>query len=207
MEINAIAQIIDIISSPDVAFILLMLGILGVSLEIATPGSIVPGVIGGISLIVAFFAFQTLPPVSYIGAALILLALALLIAEIKLTSHGELAAGGAIAMLFGSMMLFEPSASSQSVSWSVILVTVFVTTGFFVIVLGKVVSAHRQAPATGQEGLIGEIGVAMTAIAPHGKVFVRGEYWDAFSDDSIDVSGQIVVESVKGMQLKVKKTA
>jgi len=92
------------------------------------------------------------------------------------------------------------------VSWGVILVTVLVTTGFFVIVLGKIVSAHRRAPATGQEGLIGETGVAMTVIAPHGKVFVRGEYWDAFSDDSIDISGQIVVESVEGMRLKVKRT-
>jgi len=199
-------EILDIISSPDVAYVLMMLGILGVSLEIASPGSIVPGVIGGISLIAAFFAFQTLPPVSYIGVALILLAIALLIAEIKITTHGVMAAGGAIAMVFGSMMLFEPSVSSQGVSWSVILVTVLVTTGFFVIVLGKIVSVHRRAPATGQEGLIGETGVAMTVIAPHGKVFVRGEYWDAFSDDSIDISGQIVVESVEGMRLKVKRT-
>src|SRR5512141_275260 len=123
-----------------------------------------PGVIGGISLILAFFAFQTLP-VNYAGVLLILLALILFIAEIKIVSHGMLTIGGVVAMIFGSLLLFESPEPYLRVSWGVILTTVLATPLFFVFAIGKAVKAHRRRPISGSEGLIGETGWADSDLA------------------------------------------
>jgi len=203
-EMGGVERILSTISNPNVAYVLMMVGVLGIFFELSTPGAILPGVIGGISLILAFFAFQTLP-VNYAGMLLILLALVLFIAEIKIVSHGMLTVGGIIAMLLGSMLLFETPDSNLRVSWSLILVTVLSTAGFFTVVVAKALSAHRRRPATGREGLVGEEGVAETAIDPGGRVFVRGEYWDATSDGPISAGSRVSVEAVEGMRLKVRK--
>jgi membrane-bound serine protease (ClpP class) len=199
-------RVLNTISDPNVAYVLMMLGFLGLFFELSNPGVILPGVIGGISLILAFFAFQTLP-VNYAGVLLILLAIVLFIAEIKIVSHGMLTVGGVIAMVLGSLLLFESSEPVYRVSWSVILVTVLATTLFFVFAVTKAIKAHRLKPSTGKEGLIGEAGSADSEIAPEGKVFVRGEYWDAWSDEPIHRGEKVVVVMVEGMRVKVQRVS
>jgi len=203
-EMGTVERILNAISNPNVAYVLMMLGMLGLFFELSNPGVILPGVIGGISLILAFFAFQALP-VNYAGVLLILLALILFIAEIKVVSHGMLTVGGVIAMVLGSLLLFESPEPYLRVSWSVIVVTVMAVTGFFAFAVTKALRVHRQRPTTGQEGLLGEVGRADSGIAPEGKVFVCGEYWDAWSDEPIAAGERVVVESIEGMRLKVRK--
>lgn len=205
-EMSTREKILDVISNPNVAYVLMMLGMLGLFFELSNPGVILPGVIGGISLILAFFAFQTLP-VNYAGVLLILLALILFIAEIKIVSHGMLTVGGIISMILGSLLLFESPEPYLRVSWSVILVTVLAVTSFALVVITKAVKAHRRKPSSGREGLLGEKGKAESDIEPEGKVFVRGEYWDAWSEESISRGDLIIVVDMDGMKLKVRKAA
>lgn len=204
VEMRGVERILNIISNPNVAYLLMILGILGLFFELSNPGVILPGVIGGISLILAFFAFQVLP-VNYAGVLLILLALVLFIAEIKVVSHGVLTVGGVIALILGSMLLFDSPEPYLRVSWGVIAVTAATVTGFFVFAVTKALRAHHQRPTTGREGLIGKKGVADSGIAPEGKVFVRGEYWDAWSEEPIAAGEKVVVEAVEGMRVKVKR--
>lgn len=203
-EMGVRQRILNTISNPNVAYVLMMLGFLGLFFELSNPGVILPGVIGGISLILAFFAFQTLP-VNYAGVLLILLALVLFIAEIKIVSHGMLTVGGVVAMVLGSLMLFESPEPYLRVSWSVILVTVVLTSAFAVFAVTMAVRAHRRKPTTGQEGLLGEEGEADSDLMPVGKVFVRGEYWDAWSEERIAKGEPVAVIAVEGMRLKVRK--
>lgn len=205
-EMGTVERILNAISNPNVAYVLMMLGMLGLFFELSNPGVILPGVIGGISLILAFFAFQALP-VNYAGVLLILLALILFIAEIKIVSHGMLTVGGVISMVLGSLLLFESPEPYLRVSWSVIAVTVMAVTGFFVFAVTKALRAHSLRPTTGREGLFGEVGRAESGIAQEGKVFVRGEYWDAWSDEPIAAGDKVTVEAVEGMRLKVRKVA
>jgi membrane-bound serine protease (ClpP class) len=197
-------RILNAISNPNVAYVLLMLGMLGLFFELSNPGVILPGVIGGISLLLAFFAFQTLP-VNYAGMLLILLGLILFIAEIKIVSHGMLTVGGGIAMVLGSLLLFESPEPYLRVSWQLILVTTLVVGGFAAFAVTMAVRAHRQKPTTGLEGLVGEAGEATDDLAPAGKVFVRGEYWDAWGDEPIAAGEKVVVVEVSGMRVKVRK--
>jgi membrane-bound serine protease (ClpP class) len=183
---------------------LLMLGMLGIFFELSSPGVILPGVIGTISLLLALFAFQTLP-VNYAGVLLILLAIVLFIAEIKIVSHGMLTVGGVIAMILGSLMLFQSPEPSLRVSWNVILVTVLMTTLFFAVAVSKAFKAHRSRPVTGREGMVGEVGVAETDLTPEGKVFVRGEYWDATSSERIMKGEKVEVTAVEGLRVRVRK--
>jgi membrane-bound serine protease (ClpP class) len=203
-EMGTREKILDTIGNPNIAYVLMMLGFLGLFFELSNPGVILPGVIGGISLILAFFAFQTLP-VNYAGVLLIIFALVLFIAEIKIVSHGMLTVGGMLAMILGSLMLYESSDQYFRVSWSVILATVILVTGFACIVIRKAIRAHKRKPSSGREGLLGERGVADSDIDPEGKVFVRGEYWDAWSDETIRKGEGIMVQELEGMKLKVKK--
>ena len=197
-------KVLNVISNPNVAYVLMMLGFLGLFFELSNPGVILPGVVGGISLILAFFAFQTLP-VNYAGVLLILLAIVLFIAEIKIVSHGMLTVGGVISMVLGSLLLFESPEPYLRVSWSVIIVTVLSTTVFAVFAVTLAVRAHRRKPVSGREGLVGETGRAETAVGEDGKVFVRGEYWQAFSDERIAQNDEIEVVAVEGMRVKVRK--
>ncbi len=197
-------KILDAISNPNIAYLLMMLGMLGLFFELSNPGVILPGVIGGISLILAFFAFQTLP-VNYAGVLLILLALVLFIAEIQIVSHGMLTVGGVVSMILGSLMLFESPEPFLRLSWSVIVTTVAMVTAFALFVIRKAVTAHRRKPSSGREGLIGERGFADSDIMPEGKVFVRGEYWDAWSDEAIAKGDRVLVVELDEMRVKVKK--
>ncbi len=204
-EMGTRERILNAISDPNVAYVLMMLGFLGLFFELSNPGVIVPGVIGGISLILAFFAMQTLP-VNFAGVLLILLAVVLFIAEIKVVSQGILTIGGVISMILGSLLLFESPAPYLRVSWQVILVTVLMTAFFFVFAASRAYRAHQRKPVTGNEGLVGEVGVAETDIAPEGKIFVRGEYWDATASERVVQGEKVEVTAVEGMRVVVRKT-
>lgn len=199
-------KILSAISDPNVAYILMMLGIYGIFFELARPGAVFPGVVGGICLILAFYAFQTIP-VNFAGILLILLAVVLFIAEAMVTSYGVLAVGGIISMFFGSLMLFESPAPYLRASLEVISVTVFVTAGVFIAVITLAIRAQFRKTLTGLEGMVGKIGDAKSRIAPVGKVFVAGEYWDAESDEVIEEGERVRVIALEGMRLKVSKEA
>jgi membrane-bound serine protease (ClpP class) len=198
-------KLLDTISNPNIAYILLSLGMLGVFFELSNPGAILPGVVGGIFLILAFFALQMLP-INFAGLALILFALILFIAEIKVVSHGLLAVGGVISLFLGSLMLIESPTDYMRISLSVIIPAVLVSAGFFVFATTMAVRARITRPTTGMEGLLGEIGVAATAIAPEGKARIHGEYWNVVSDEPIQGGERIQVTGSKDLKLKVKKT-
>jgi membrane-bound serine protease (ClpP class) len=182
----------------------MMIGMVGLYFELSNPGAIFPGVIGGICLILAFFAFRTLP-VNYAGILLILLGVFLFIAEIKIASYGLLSVGGVISLALGSIMLFDSPLPFLRASLTVIIPTVLVAAGFFLFAVTMTVKAHRAKPATGREGLIGELGTATTRIAPEGKVFVHGEFWNAYADGIIEEGQKIRVVKAEGLRVKVEK--
>ena len=171
-------KLLDIISNPQIAYYLLMLGGMGIFFELSNPGAILPGVVGGIFLILAFYALQVLP-VNYAGLALILFAIILFIAEIKVMSHGLLAVGGVISLFLGSLMLFQSPDEYMRLSLSVIIPAVLVTSGFFIFALTMAIRARLKKPTTGLEGLIGETGIVAVPLTPEGKVSVHGEFWNA----------------------------
>jgi membrane-bound serine protease (ClpP class) len=198
-------QLLSIISNPNIAYILLMLGIYGLIFELANPGVILPGVIGGISIILAFFALQMLP-INYAGVALILLGIILFIAEVKITSYGLLSVAGVISLLLGSVMLIDSPAEFLQISFvRFILPVVVVSAGFFLFALIMVVRAHRRLPTTGKEGLIGRTGVATVDLKPEGVVEIRGELWNAVAEEEIKAGEKVQVTEMDGMKVKVIK--
>lgn len=198
-------KILNLISDPNIAYILMLLGFYGLFFELTNPGSIFPGVTGGICLILAFYAFQTLP-VNYAGLLLILLAIILFILEVKIVSYGALTIGGVIAMIIGSLMLFESPAPFMKLSLAIILPAVITTTLFFTVMFSLALKAYKRKPVTGSEGLIGTEGIADTDITKQsGMVLLHGEHWAAYSDDPVSKGEHIIVESVSGLKVKVKK--
>jgi len=193
-------RILKTISDPNIAYILMMIGLAGLYFELSNPGAIFPGVIGGISLILAFYAFQTLP-VNYAGLLLIALAIIFFIAEIKIASFGLLSVGGIISLTLGSIMLFE----DVRVSLRLIAPTIILVGGFFIIVSALAFRAYRSQPRLGMEGIVGETGRVRKAIDPEGLVFVHGEYWRAVSTEKIEEGEEVEVESVQGLVLRVRR--
>lgn len=210
IEMNAIQKFLNIISDPNIAYILMMLGIYGLIFELSNPGSILPGVVGVISIILAFYSFHTLP-INYAGLALIIFAVILFIAEIKVVSHGLLTAGGIISFIIGSLMLINTDASTSflSISLSVIITTAVLTALFFVFALGKGIAAQRRKPTTGSEGLIGEVGLTLSELkfGTVGKVLLHGEIWNAECTDSkVEEGENVKVIGMKELKLIVKKS-
>lgn len=204
-EMGLRQKILNLISDPNVAYILLMLGFYGLFFELTNPGAIFPGVLGGICLILAFYSFQMLP-VNYAGLLLILIGIILFILEVKVTSYGMLTIGGIVSVIIGSLMLFESPFPFLRLSLSVVLPIAIVTALFFVLTFRLAYKAYKRKPVTGIEGLIGMEGIAKTDINKDGgMVLVHGEYWTAYSDELIKKDERIVVEEVKGLRLKVKK--
>jgi len=205
-EMSLRHKILNVITDPNVAYMLMLLGFYGLFFELTSPGAIFPGVMGGICLILAFYAFQTLP-VNYAGLLLIILAIILFILEIKIISHGVLTIGGVIAMLFGSLMLFESHGPFMKLSLFLILPAVIATALFLTAVVGLAYKAYKRRPITGAEGLVGMEGIANADITKDsGIVLLRGEIWSAYSDETISKGEKIVVESVSGLKVKVRKT-
>ncbi|KAF0122964.1 MAG: membrane-bound serine protease (ClpP class) [bacterium] len=199
-------NILNILSNPNIAYVLMMIGFLGLYFELAHPGVIFPGVIGAISLILAFFAFQTLP-INYAGILLIVLAIILFIVEVKVTSFGLLTIGGIVSMLLGSLMLFESPVPYLRVSWAVLIPVVLGTSALFILSATLAFRAYLSKPTTGMEGLVGEIGTAKTEILQEGKVFIHGEYWNAYSDEAIPEGEKVRVLKVDSLWMKVERLA
>ena len=193
------------ISNPNLAYILLMLGLLGLYFEFSNPGAILPGVLGGISLLLAIFAFQILP-INYVGLLLILLAIGLFILEIKVQSYGILSIGGIMAMVLGSIMLINSPIPELRPSLNFIIPVAIGLSLIFIFLIMLVVRAHSRKVMTGKEGLIGEIGTAQTDLNPEGKVFVHGELWHAEAEENIPQGSKVKVIEVKnGLKIKVTK--
>ncbi len=204
-EIGIRYKILNFISDPNVAYLLMLIGFYGIFFELTNPGSIFPGVIGGISLVLAFYSFQTLP-VNYAGLLLILIGIILLILEVKVVSYGMLTIGGILSMVLGSLMLYDSPFPFMRLSYAVIIPAVLVTALFFAVTIRLAYKAYKRKPATGQEGLVGLEGIAKTDITQDGgMVFLHGEYWTSYSDTLIHKDEKIIVEEVKGLKLKVKK--
>jgi len=196
-------KILKTISNPNIAYILMMIGLAGLYFELSHPGAIFPGVIGGIALILAFFAMQTLP-VNYAGILLIVLAIIFFIMEMKITSYGLLSVAGIVSLLLGSLMLFEGSAPDMKLSLRVLLPTVILISGFFVAVASLVFRAQISKPTTGSMGIVGEIGVVKKALTPEGKVFVHGELWNARAKEPLDENVKVRVVKVVDLLLEVE---
>jgi membrane-bound serine protease (ClpP class) len=200
-------RFLALITDPNIAYILMMVGMLGIFFELSNPGVVLPGVIGGISLILAFFAFQSLP-INWAGLLLILFGVALLIAEIKIASHGVLTIGGVVSMVLGSFMLYEAPEAGFRVSWTVILPTVGASAGLVVWAVSAGLRAMMRPPTTGAAGMIGQHAVVRAALDPEGQVQLGGELWRAVAEDAPVPAGETVrVTGVDGLTLRVSRAA
>ena len=204
VEISLRDRILEVITNPTIAYILLTLGIWGLFFELSNPGAIFPGIVGGICLILAFFALQSLP-INYAGLLLMILALIFFILEVKIVSYGALTIGGIISMVLGSLLLFKSPLPYMRASLVVILTVVAATALFFLFALGFAIRAHKRKVTTGNKGLVGEEGVARTALNPKGDVFIHGEIWKAEADQPIKKGERIIVTGVEHLTLKVSK--
>lgn len=206
LEMETSEKILDTLSDPNIAYILLLLGLYGILFELYNPGAILPGIVGVICLILAFYSMHTLP-INYAGVALIIFAVILFLLEIKIVSHGALAIGGIISLLLGSIMLVRTDSSLEFVriSWSTIISSVVVTTLFFLFVLGLGLKAQRLKPVTGIEGMVGEVGESLETLNPAGTVLVHGEIWNAESiAEKINQGEKVRVVEVKSLKLRVE---
>lgn len=205
-EMTMRQKLLGALSNPNLVIIFFGLGLVGLYFEFSNPGLILPGVLGGIFLILAFFGLQILP-INYAGLALIILALIFFIAEVKVTSFGLLTVAGIISMILGSLMLFETPIPEMKVSLSVIIPVTLAVALVSVFLLRLVVKAQRRKATTGSQGLIGEEGKSLSNISPEGKIFVHGEIWDAVSKDVIQKGERVEVINLKGFVMEVKKKA
>ena len=196
-------KVLKTIGDPNIAYILMMVGLVGLYFELSHPGAVLPGVVGGISIILAFFAFQTIP-VNYAGFLLIVLALVFFILEMKIASYGLLSVAGITSLLLGSLMLFENTGSGMGLSWEVLVPTMVVVSGFFVFISGLVFKSHMSKPKTGTNGLVGEIGVVKETIHAEGRVLVHGELWKAISKVPIEKGAKVRVLNVERLVLEVE---
>jgi len=203
IEIRFRDRFLALITDPNVAYVLMMVGVFGLFFELQNPGAILPGVVGGISLILAFFAFQSLP-INWAGLLLILFGVVLLIAEVKVVSHGVLTVGGVVAMVLGSLMLYDAPETGLAVSWVVILPTVGATAGLVVLAVSYGIRALYRPSPTGTQGMLAKTGVARTALSPEGQVLVEGELWRAVAQGASVAAGDPVrVIGVDGLTLTV----
>ncbi len=207
IEVRFRDRFLALITDPNVAYILMMVGMLGIFFELSNPGVVLPGVIGGISLILAFFAFQSLP-VNWAGLLLILFGVALLIVEIKVASHGILTIGGVVAMLLGSLMLYDAPETGLRISWFVIIPTVGTTAALVIFAVSAGLKALYRPATTGAAGMVGQLGIAKTALNPEGQVLIGGELWRAVAQDGPLSAGEPVqVSAIDGLTLRVVKSA
>jgi membrane-bound serine protease (ClpP class) len=197
-------QVLSAIAHPQIAYLLLTLGTLGLTIELWSPGAVLPGVVGGICLLLAFFAFQVLP-VSYAGVLLILFGLALLILEVKVTSFGLLAVGGITSLVLGSMMLIDSPLPEMQVGLRLIVPITLGIAGVLLFLVRLAVRAQRALPTTGVAGMLNELGYALTPIeaGSTGRVRTHGEIWTATADERIEVGGRVRITGMNGLRLHV----
>lgn len=205
LEMGFFLKVLSRISDPNIAYILMMLGFFGLIFELFNPGAIFPGIVGVISLILAFYTMSSLP-VNYAAIALIVFGIILYLLEIKIVSHGMLAIGGTVSVLLGSMFLFRTSSSDDvmGLSWAVIITTTLVTFLFFVFLVGMGLKAQKLKPASGNDALIGKTGISLTRIEDTGMVRISGESWRAVSNNgAIAENTEVIVTGMKGLTLYV----
>jgi membrane-bound serine protease (ClpP class) len=195
-------ELLKILSDPNIAYLLMSIGTIGIMAELYSPGAILPGIIGAISLILAFYSLQSLP-VNYAGASLVILGAVFLLLEISVTSYGLLALGGLVAMTLGGLLLIKSDAPFLQVSLSFLLPTVMTIGGLIGIIAWTAVKSTRRRPITGVEGMIGSIGIAKTDVNPRGQITVQGEIWEAVSQTPIRQGEAAEVMSVEGLTVKV----
>jgi membrane-bound serine protease (ClpP class) len=202
VPMTPLEDLLHAITNPNIAFILLTLGINGILFELSSPGGYAAGIVGVICLLLAFYALGMLD-VNYAGLLFIVLAFVLFILDIKAPTHGVLTAGGIVSFILGSLILFNSPFASVSTS---LVISVGLVTGiFFAFVVAKAVSTMRRQATTGIEGLLGQTAVARTDLAPTGSVFLKGEWWDAVSlDGDISAGETVIVDSMKGLKLQVR---
>ncbi len=197
-------KILNTLSNPNIAYILMLLGMYGLIFELSNPGAILPGVVGAICLILAFYSFQTLP-INYAGVLLILLAVILFVIETQVPSFGLLTAGGVVAMILGSLMLIRTDVPTMRVSLYVILPTVALSAAFFIIVIGLTWKAHKRKPVSGMEEMVGMQALVQSELNPRGSVSVHGELWEAESPEPIAKGDSVQITGVEGLTLHVKR--
>jgi membrane-bound serine protease (ClpP class) len=206
LEMNWRQNLLSALAHPNIAYILLTLGMLGLTVELWNPGAVLPGVAGGLCLLLAFFTFQVLP-VNYAGVALILFGVGLFVLEVKVASHGVLSVGGILSLLFGSMMLMDTTAPEMRVSFTVILPVVFGLSAILILLVRLGIAAQRRRPTTGEAGMIGEIARVMSPIGPGapGRVAAHGEIWTASAADAVAEGEEVMVVAVEGLTLRVSR--
>ncbi len=196
-------KIISAVADPNIAFILLIVGALAIYVEFSSPGLIAPGVIGALLVLLGLSALSVLP-INWLGAALIIAAFAMFVLEAKLTSHGVLGLGGAVALLLGAVMLIDSPTPELRIRWATAVAVTLPFSAITALLLSMVVRARRNKVETGREGMIGEIGAAITALEPEGKVFVHGEYWDAVSSLPAPAGARVRVVAMEKLKLTVE---
>jgi membrane-bound serine protease (ClpP class) len=206
IAMNLRQRILSAIANPNIAYLLLSLGMLGLTIELWNPGSILPGVVGGVSLLLAFFSLQLLP-VNYAGVLLIVLGMILLVLEMAVISYGLLTAGGLISLALGSMILVDTPSPGLQLSLSFVVPVVVGFAGIAMLLVRLAVKAQRQPPVTGEAAMLGQMGQALTAIeaGSTGNVATRGEIWQAVADESIPAGARVRVTAVNGLTLTVRK--
>jgi membrane-bound serine protease (ClpP class) len=190
------------LSDPNVAYFLMMLAMLGIMGEMYHPGTIIPGVVGGICLLLTLYSFQMLP-VNYVGVILIIFAVILFLLEIKVTSYGMLTMGGVISFLSGSIMLLDRSIPFLRISLELIITAAIMFTLFFALAVTMAIRAQRRQPSTGKEGLVNEEGIAIEDLSPAGRVEVHGEIWQAIAENEIKQGCRVVVVNVDSKYLRL----
>jgi membrane-bound serine protease (ClpP class) len=195
-------EMLKTLSDPNIAYLLMTLGTIGLLAELYNPGAILPGIVGAISLILAFYSLQSLP-VNYAGVLLIICGIVFLVLEISVTSYGLLALGGITAMTLGGLLLIKTDAPYLQVSLSFLLPTVLTVAVMVGFVIWLAFTNSRRRPVTGMEGMIGEIGIATSDLTPHGQVTLHGEIWDAISREPIKRGEAAEVTSIQGLTLTV----
>jgi membrane-bound serine protease (ClpP class) len=195
-------ELLKALSDPNIAYLLMTIGTIGILAELYNPGAILPGVVGAISLILAFYSLQSLP-INYAGVLLLILGIVFFILEATVTSYGLLAIGGVASMIFGSLMLIKSDAEFFQISWAVIVPVIVATAAVSLFIVGMGFHALRRSPQTGSDGMIGAIGIAKTALRPDGKLAIHGELWDAVSDAPAEPGTSAKVLRVEGLTLYV----
>ena len=202
-EMNWRQKALDILSDPNILYILFLIGITGISLELYNPGSILPGVVGGICIILFLYSVQTIP-VNIAGILLIIFSAILFLLEIKIPSYGLLTIGGIVSLVLGSLMLVDSPLPFLQISWKVILGATITITLFFIFAIGYALKAYRRKPSTGKEGLVGEEGITIDMLNPTGQIEIHGEIWKATSDSKIKKGERVIVEEVDSKHLKLR---
>jgi membrane-bound serine protease (ClpP class) len=203
VEPNAGDKLLSAIAHPNIAYLLLLVGLVGIYFELSHPGVILPGVLGGVSLLLALFALSVLP-VNYVGVLLILLGIGFFVAEVKVASYGLLTVAGLVSFVLGSLMLVRSPFPAMRVGLNVVLPTALAVAFVVIFLLERVIRSHRQRPITGVEGLVGELGTAATALRPGGRVLVHGEYWDATSRSPVEAGAEVRVVKANDRNLEVE---